>query len=213
MIEEFFKNPTGWLLAVILAFLVEELLRGIFFSKNKSLPEKLVEKITQDSSNTASVSNVINVSMPIESSGDTSSIPRSKPSQPDLQGLKGRTHILVIDDEEFGQIENVKGMGWTNIRTIEDLNDIDSSDAVWADIIFVDVQGVGKMYATKAGGVELLRALRNRYGKKKWLILYSANRRYGMEIFESGADAYLPKNARPIEIESKILEGAEALGL
>lgn len=209
MIDTLLGEPVVWLLGVIITIVIEEFLRRLFFKK-----EAPSATLTRHASSVGlgSISNIINVGS-VSNSVEHNKSSEERDPHTDLQALKGRTHILVIDDEEFGQMENVKAMGWVNIRTIEDINDVDDANANWADIIFVDVQGVGKIYATKAGGVELIRALKNRYGKSKWLILYSANRRYGMEIFESGADAYLAKNARPIEIEKKILQGAEGLNL
>jgi len=68
-----------------------------------------------------------------------------------------------------------------------------------ADILFIDIQGVGKAMKFADEGLGLASAIKNKFPKKK-LIIYSAQTT-GERFHEAlkKADYSLPKNAEPYE--------------
>lgn len=94
--------------------------------------------------------------------------------------------------------------GWKRISITKDIDRLDSDKLKQADIIFVDIQGVGKLLEFSLEGLGLMKAIKERYPTKK-LILYSAVPSH--DIFAEGidyADARLRKSAEFIEFEKTI---------
>ena len=79
--------------------------------------------------------------------------------------------ILFIDDQinDFEIVQTLRNRGYT-IETLPDLSDINSEKVKNAKIIFVDFKGVGKNFGPEQG-VSLIKALREKYGKKKKIII------------------------------------------
>ena len=119
--------------------------------------------------------------------------------------LKGTCQILFIDDEPLKQlIKTLKKSGWKNIKRIDDTANLDISEIRNADIIFVDIKGVGKELMFKNEGVGLAAELKKRY-PKKGVIIYSATPEHN--LFDPDidkADGRLLKNAEPIQFSDMI---------
>lgn len=118
---------------------------------------------------------------------------------------KHNCHILFIDDQhnDFKMVSILKKAGWSNTRAIKDLTDLDDHKVIEADIVFVDINGVGTtMFEDQ--GLGLAAALKDKY-EKKIIILYSAEptgNRFNKKLRK--VDDSLPKNAEPYEFISLI---------
>lgn len=118
---------------------------------------------------------------------------------------KNSCNILFIDDQhaDFKMVSILKKAGWSNTRAIKDLTDLDDHKAVDANIIFVDINGVGtQMFEDQ--GLGLAAALKDKYPHKA-IILYSAEptgNRFNKKLRK--VDDTLPKNAEPYEFISLI---------
>jgi hypothetical protein len=192
---QFFMNP--WTIAVGSGLII--LFITYFFKKPKSgfkiseLKNTQTQKITINN-------------YPNQFKSGSELFKESSISNMDVPILKAKTKILFIEDDKFKKISNLKKFGW-NISQIKDLRNLDNEQVRLANIIFVDYKGVGSLVDEE--GVGLIKALRNRYGDEKWLILYSAHSNFALNIFDTGANGYLAKNSTEYEMEQKIIEGAK----
>ena len=116
---------------------------------------------------------------------------------------KGSVHILFIDDQKFDNVDVLKNAGWKNTKSIKDIKAIDCPEVLAADVIFVDINGVGTSLFPKEQGLGVAMQIKNRYSDK-CVVVYSAQ---PQELHKalSQVDAVLPKNAEPYEYIS-ILE-------
>lgn len=115
-----------------------------------------------------------------------------------ISEIKNKKHILFIDDEKFGVVNILKSAGWKNVVYKNDIINLDESSLQIADIIFVDINGVGKKLSDKQG-LGLAVQLKGRYPEKK-IVIYSAE--VIGDRFEEGlrkVDWCMPKNAEPIQ--------------
>ena len=126
--------------------------------------------------------------------------------------LKGKTKILFIDDNhtEYKMVSILKKSGWINTKSVKDVIDLDDPKVQEADIVFVDINGVGTtMFQDQ--GLGLASALKRKYDKKK-IVLYSAETtgdRFHRALRE--VDDCLPKNAEPYQFSNLIEEFAKEL--
>ena len=121
-----------------------------------------------------------------------------------IEELKGICHILFIDDVEFEVPNILIDAGWVNTSRVEDIKSLDLQILKRANVIFVDIGGVGRAMRFADEGLGLISALKKRYPEKK-VVVYSAQRRG--DRFHPGlsdADERLPKNADPFQFESII---------
>jgi DNA-binding NarL/FixJ family response regulator len=84
---------------------------------------------------------------------------------------------------------------------VRDVGSLDEQTVQQAQIMFVDIQGVGKKLGFRDEGLGLARALKEKYSKKK-VVIYSAQ--VNGERFHEAlrkADDFLPKNADPYEFQ------------
>lgn len=112
---------------------------------------------------------------------------------------KEELKILFIDDNDVAAIKTLRNNGWTNIGKIDDLENLSDEKVNSADILFIDINGVGKKLGFPEEGLDLALALMKKYPNKKYVI-YSAQTE-GKRIHEalSRADALLEKDAVPYE--------------
>lgn len=113
---------------------------------------------------------------------------------------KPLTRILFIDDKhtEYKMVSILKKAGWPNTKSIKDVTDLDDAKVLEADIIFVDINGVG-ITLFEDQGLGLASALKRRYPNKK-IVLYSAENtgdRFHRALRE--VDDCLPKDAEPYQ--------------
>lgn len=116
---------------------------------------------------------------------------------------KGSVHVLFIDDQRFDNVDVLKNAGWKNTKSIKDIKAIDCTEVLAADVIFVDINGVGTSLFPKEQGLGVAVQIKTRYSEK-CVVVYSAQ---PQELHKalSLVDAVLPKNAEPYEYIS-ILE-------
>jgi hypothetical protein len=141
--------------------------------------------------------------------GNTNQIDKSSTENTDDR-LKGKTKILFIDDNhtEYKMVSILKKSGWINTKSVKDVIDLDDPKVNEADIIFVDINGVGTtMFQDQ--GLGLASALKKKYDSKK-IILYSAEitgDRFHRALRE--VDGCLSKNAEPYQFINLIEEFAK----
>ncbi len=141
--------------------------------------------------------------------GNTNQIDKSSTENTDDR-LKGKTKILFIDDNhtEYKMVSILKKSGWINTKSVKDVIDLDDPKVNEADIIFVDINGVGTtMFQDQ--GLGLASALKKKYESKK-IILYSAEitgDRFHRALRE--VDGCLSKNAEPYQFINLIEEFAK----
>lgn len=142
-------------------------------------------------SNNLNNSNTVNVIVNKENDSTTTEVEEKQ---------KALTRLLFIDDNylEYKIISILKKAGWINTKAIKDVTDLDDPKVIEADIIFVDINGVG-VTLFEDQGLGLASALKKKYSHKK-IILYSAETtgdRFHKALKE--VDNCLPKNAEPFQ--------------
>jgi PleD family two-component response regulator len=119
--------------------------------------------------------------------------------------IKEKTKILFIDDNhtDFKIVSILKKNGWINTKSIKDVINLDDPKVKDADIIFVDINGVGTTLFNDEG-LGLASALKKKYKNKK-IIIYSADTkgdRFHKALRE--VDGCLSKDAEPFQFSSLI---------
>jgi DNA-binding NarL/FixJ family response regulator len=96
--------------------------------------------------------------------------------------------------------------GWKYTKLIKDATTLDDASILEADILFIDVQGVGVSLGFNDEGLGLALAIKEKYPKKK-VVIYSAEtqgNRFHAALRK--ADSFLPKNADPYEFQRIVEE-------
>lgn len=123
-----------------------------------------------------------------------------------LESYKNDTKILFIDDDARFKVAKILAKsGWVYTKLIKDASTLDDSDIINANILFIDVQGVGVEMGFTDEGLGLALAIKEKYPEKK-VVIYSAETKG--DRFHAAlrrADSFLPKNADPYEFQ-KIVE-------
>jgi hypothetical protein len=119
--------------------------------------------------------------------------------------VKEKIRILFIDDNhtDFKIVSILKKSGWVNTKSIKDVINLDEQKVKDADIIFVDINGVGTNLF-KDEGLGLASALKKKYQNKK-IIIYSADTkgdRFHKALRE--VDGCLSKDAEPFQFSNLI---------
>ena len=118
---------------------------------------------------------------------------------------KGMIRILFIDDDKkFKIIKILQDAGWTSTDLVTDIADLDAPIVRNADVIFVDIQGVGKKLKFADEGLGLVRALRERYAAKRICVYSAENSGDRFHTALGLADARLRKFAEPYEFITTI---------
>lgn len=198
---EIITNNYEWIFSGVGVLIIGYLIT--FFLPNKNQKQD-IPIITTPNSNTNTNSFVVNNIM-----GNTNQIDKSSTENNDDR-LKGKTKILFIDDNhtEYKMVSILKKSGWINTKSVKDVIDLDDPKVSEADIIFVDINGVGTtMFQDQ--GLGLASALKKKYESKK-IILYSAEitgDRFHRALRE--VDGCLSKNAEPYQFINLIEEFAK----
>lgn len=122
-----------------------------------------------------------------------------------VKEIKNNTKILFIDDDtRFKVVKILNKSGWINSKLVKDIESLDCHDVVDADIIFVDVQGVGVELNFKEEGLGLASALKDKYPQKK-IIIYSAEQK-GDRFHDAlrKVDDFLAKDVDPYQFTSVV---------
>lgn len=126
--------------------------------------------------------------------------PRGEEQSDSIVDMKATCQILFIDDEKLDTlIKTLKASGWKNIKRIDDTANLDMVDIRNANIIFVDIKGVGVKLKFRNEGVGLAAELKRKY-PEKGLVIYSATPEH--KLFDPDikmVDDWLYKNAEPIQ--------------
>jgi hypothetical protein len=138
---------------------------------------------------------------------------RKKLKERDLDEIKGICRILFIDDKSFPIIDILKKNGWKNIQQIKDVDALEQVEVRDANILFVDIQGVGRRLKLSNEGLDLIVALKTKFPKKV-VIAYSAEDQGQVQAFHPAldmADSRISKNAKSYEFEFKMEKYAREL--
>ncbi|UGS48669.1 hypothetical protein JMT66_23900 (plasmid) [Kosakonia cowanii] len=117
--------------------------------------------------------------------------------------IKQDKKVLFIDDNNYPIIKLLKKNGWNHVKLINDPDSLNSDDITSADIIFVDVIGVGKVLGFQDQGFGLAIALKESYPNKK-VILYSQEKNNFHKAIKK-VDAAIEKTSNIYDIENEIL--------
>ena len=123
----------------------------------------------------------------------------------DIEKLRKSTTILFIDDDtKFKMVKILVNEGWINTKSITDLKSYNDEIIKKSDIVFVDVQGVGKILDCKDEGLGLALNIKSRYSEKK-VVIYSAVQTHNVfhDVIQK-VDFLLSKDAEPYEFISLI---------
>lgn len=107
------------------------------------------------------------------------------------------THILFIDDEKFDNVDILKQAGWIYTKRIKDIKRIDCDEVKTANIVFVDINGVGATLFPKEQGLGVAAKIKEMY-PQKYVVVYSAQPQQ-LHQFLNRVDAILPKDADPYQ--------------
>jgi hypothetical protein len=184
---EFLMNNYEWVFSGIGVAIVGFFLTKLFGKKTEGSPLN----------NTSSNTNTITINNQFSPKNDT--LPSNLEKAEDDR-LKERTRILFVDDQhaKFKMVSILKKAGWSNTKSVKDIIDLDDPRAKEADIVFVDINGVGTTIFEDQG-LGLASALKNKYPEKK-IVIYSAETtgdRFHKALRE--VDDCLPKNAEPYQ--------------
>lgn len=91
-------------------------------------------------------------------------------------------NVLIIDDQYTDYaivkiLSDRKKYPWINFSAIPDLKTIDEPQLRLADVVFVDIQGVGKYLTPKHEGLGIAEMILDKYPTKK-VILYSSETKH-----------------------------------
>ncbi len=188
---EFFKSNYEWLFGGIgvtaLFFIIDK-----FFFKKESKTEKTIKN---ENKNSIIITNNL-----------TSNPPEQKQEKVnETNEPKNNVRILFVDDEhtKYKMVSILKKAGWKNTKSVKDITDLDDYKAKEADIIFVDINGVGKALFEDQG-LGLASALKKKYPEKK-IVIYSSETkgdRFHKALRE--VDDCLSKDAEPYQFVNLI---------
>jgi hypothetical protein len=101
-----------------------------------------------------------------------------------LPELKDKTRVVMIDDEETGLVDSLKGEGW-HIKYMADLDKYNNTDLKDAHIVCVDIKGVGVLLNIKEQGLGLVRNIKEKYPEKRIILCSSVS---SHDIFDDAID-------------------------
>lgn len=116
-----------------------------------------------------------------------------------LDDYKDKTRILFIDDAKFNVVTILKNDGWVHTHRIKDCKSLTMSEIKEADILFIDIQGVGKALEFKDEGLGLAEAIKERYSSKIVVIYSAENNGDRFHKALRKVDDFLSKDAEPYE--------------
>lgn len=122
-----------------------------------------------------------------------------------VEPKKSKVKVLFIDDDtKFKVVKILKDSGWRFTKSVQDIKSLDLSIVKEADIVFVDINGVGKVLKLEFEGLDLAYMLKQKYREKK-IIIYSAKR--DTNAFHQAWDVIdyrLEKNALPYQFQNLV---------
>lgn len=110
---------------------------------------------------------------------------------------KEKLQILFIDDETMPIVETLRNAGY-QVKKKQNVSSEDDVDVRNSHVIFIDYNGVGGRLSDQQGA-GVLKRIREKYCKTKYLVLYTAQPKLPTETITSGyldcADAKMRKSA------------------
>ena len=110
-----------------------------------------------------------------------------------IEEIRKRARLLVIDDGEFPYMPLFQHDGY-NIDKWNDVDDLSKLESGFADIIMLDLQGVGRQLSSEQG-LGVLRHLRETRPAQLIIAYSSADWPLDSQEFFKQADAVLPKGS------------------
>lgn len=184
----------------ILGFLLSKL----FLEKNDQIENPVQKGTNQINKNTQNVEVNVNFGKVKEEENiKKQHSPEERYNVIDSQ--KSKTHILFIDDDtKFKTVQMFRDSGWKNTKTVKDIKSIDLPLVKDSDIVFVDINGVGRLLQLEYEGLDLALMIKEKYPEKK-VIIYSAKK--DSNSFHKAwdvIDARIEKNALPIQFQNVV---------
>lgn len=168
----------------------------------------IVTKSKKKQSEPLPIQNTINVTNTNSNEPNTGSS-KDEPSTKlvkDEEFYKNTTKILIVDDEiKFKLPKIFKSAGWVHSKLIKDIDNLDRLDVKEADILFIDVQGVGVSLGFKDEGLGLVEALKEKYPSKKVIIYSVVSQGDRFHNAFNVCDGQLSKDADPYQFQ-RVLE-------
>lgn len=182
--------------------------------KGNSIPEEQNEGLAQSGNHNQKNEQQSNSGTIISGSGHNISIS----SKDELKNMKGpnertksdireKSHILFIDDQLYTITKLLGRNGWRNVKLVKDVNRIDDNDVMDADVILVDIVGVGESMGFPDQGLGLAKALKTEYGNSKKIVIYSQEEkgdRFHPALNQ--ADMCVKKSTSVYELESILFD-------
>lgn len=110
---------------------------------------------------------------------------------------KDTVRILFVDDQYFPIVDSLEKAGY-KVKRKKDVRNVDDADVKDCHIIFVDYDGVGKNFSETHQGAALAKAVKDKYGTRKFVVLYtdqaSIPAETSMNNLFMAADAHMRKS-------------------
>lgn len=127
---------------------------------------------------------------------------------------KNNANILFIDDLDMPVVDSLKKSGY-RVRKVKDVKDIDDPEVKAAQIIFVDFDGVGRVISPIHQGAGLIKEIKDKYRKSKYLVLYTAQKSLPSDTTMSAlfdvADDRMRKDSDVTDFTNQIREGLKKI--
>jgi len=188
---------------IILAIISLIEIIGFLITSNLKTDEQTdISKTKNINKNSQNVKIIVN-NTAVDKKEETSATPNNRNAI--IESKKDKVNILFIDDDKkFNVVKILKDSGWKNTKTVVDVKSIDVPIVQKADILFVDINGVGKLLQLEYEGLDLALMIKQKYGEKK-VIIYSANK--NTNAFHKAwdiIDKRLVKNALPYQFQNLV---------
>ncbi|MFM5354647.1 DNA-binding transcriptional response regulator [Aeromonas dhakensis] len=183
---------------------------GFVFFRKKAKPGKITPTIDTPQENSPPSNNAYQSNKPSltppNQYPDLSRHDSDTQEEKSILSLKRDTKILFIDDDsEFKIVNILKRMGWEYTSIVTDITSLEQTSLIEADVVFVDIQGVGVALQLSEEGLGLALAIKRRYPNKKVIIYSSREDGARFHVALQEADYSLPKTADPIRFEETIM--------
>lgn len=177
---------------------------GFFLIPSKTEIKLPFQKIKNEQNVNVNVSLVPGIDKPIE---QRHSYSQTIDRETILNTMSIKTNVLFIDDDnKFKVVKILIDSGWKRTKSVTDIKTLDVPVLKNADIVFVDINGVGKLLNLEYEGLDIALMIKQKYPLKK-VIIYSANR--NSNSFHKAwdiCDFKLEKNALPYQFQNLVEE-------
>lgn len=206
-LQTFIENLDAWKVLIASFFSIIAITIAYKNYKKKSSNTTLPIQIENSNQNSPTNNNTNNLTVNFASNSENSNSEKNITNSEDydIEKLRKSTSILFIDDDtKFKVVKILVNEGWVNTKSITDLKSYNDDVIKNSDIVFVDVQGVGKILDCKDEGLGLALNIKSRYSEKK-VVIYSAVQTHNVfhDVIQK-VDFLLSKDAEPYEFISLI---------